>query len=364
MHAGSGAFWSKSYPILTPTSAPSMETSHSRRDLSIASEATHAASRGAERNLQISLRSSATELSAKLRCGCCTLQMPLVYAALKRRCWFVQPGSMCRNCSYFFFDNLPAGLVPGFRSPLGADAMQRNHKWVHDLLPCDLERVDAAGAAEAEDKELPGIDQDGVHHGVIGAKERIGAAGACPAAAAAASGDRWSASRSTRASTAAVADALGARQSIGTQAYVPAEELRACGVRHGQFAAADDDDDDDDDDSGGDSSCAEHSVPSWDKADPDFDDGTATPMPNRANVTAAAARSSRLSSALAPAADTVEQKHEVDNSTTLFKSRVLFARSDTWLIPPPPPPSPAPTAAAAAAAALLHLFSLSAHTLG
>ena len=239
--------------------------------------------------------------------------------------------------------------------------MQRNHKWLHDQLPCDLERVDAAEAAEADDKELPGIERGGVHHGVIGASERISAAAACPAAAAAASGDRWGASRSTRASTAAVADALGARQSIGTQAYVPAEELRACGVRHGQFAAADDDDDDD---SGGDSSCAEHSVPSWDKANPDFDDGTATPMPNHANVTAAAARSSRLSSALAPAADTVEQKHEVDNSTTLFKSRVLFARSDTWLIPPPPPPSPAPTAAAAAAAALLHLFSLSAHTLG
>ena len=214
--------------------------------------------------------------------------MPRVYAALKRRCWCtVQPDDMCRNCSYFFFDNLPAGLVPGYWSPLGADAMQRNHKWLHDELPCDLERVDAAGAAEAEDKELPGIERGGVHHGVVGAKERIGAAAACPAAAA---GDRWGASRSTRASTAAVADALGARQSIGTQAYVPAEELRACGVRHGQFAAADDDDDDD---SGGDSSCAEHSVPSWDKANPDFDDGTATPMPNHANVTAAAARKDR-----------------------------------------------------------------------
>ena len=74
-------------------------------------------------------------------------------------------------------------------------------------------------------------------------------------------------------------------------------------------------DDDDDDDSGGGSSCAEHSAPSWDKADPDFDDGTTTPMPIHANVTAAA-RSSRLSPALAPAADTVEQKHEVDKYDT------------------------------------------------
>ena len=285
--------------------------------------------------------------------------MPLVYAALKRRCWGVQPDDMCRNCSMIFFDNLPYGVVPGFWSPLGAEAMQRNHKWLHDQLPCDLERVDAAEAAEADDKELPGIEQDGGHRGAIGAKERIGAAAACPAAAAAASGDRWGASRSTRASTAAAADALGARQSIVTHAYVPAEELRASGYRYNHFAAADDDNDDDD--SGGGSSCAEHSVPSWDKADPDFDDGTATPMPNHANITAAA-RPSRLSPALAPAADTVEQKHEVDNSTTLFKTCVLFARSDTWLIPLPPPPSSAP--AAAAAAALLHLFSLSAHTLG
>ena len=90
-----------------PARRPWRRLTHSRRDLSIASEATHAASRGAERNLQISLRSSATELSAKLRCGCCTLQMPLVYAALKRRCWGVQPGDMCRNCSYFFWDTLP-----------------------------------------------------------------------------------------------------------------------------------------------------------------------------------------------------------------------------------------------------------------
>ena len=191
--------------------------------------------------------------------------------------------------------------------------MQRNHKWLHDQLPCDLERVDAAEAAEADDKELPGIEQDGGHRGAIGAKERIGAAAACPAAAAAASGDRWGASRSTRASTAAAADALGARQSIVTHAYVPAEELRASGYRYNHFAAADDDNDDDD--SGGGSSCAEHSVPSWDKADPDFDDGTTTPMPIHANVTAAA-RSSRLSLALAPAADTVEKKHEVDKYDT------------------------------------------------
>ena len=66
--------------------------------------------------------------------------MPRIYAALKRRCWTVQPGDMCRNCSYFFFDNLPAGLVPGYWSPLGAEAMQRARKWLHDQLPCDLER--------------------------------------------------------------------------------------------------------------------------------------------------------------------------------------------------------------------------------
>ena len=118
--------------------------------------------------------------------------MPRVYAAWKTRCWGVQPDDMCRNCSYFFFDNLPAGLVPGYWSPLGADAMQRNHKWLHDHLPCDLERVGPGG----EDKELPGIERDGGHRGVVGAKERIGAAAACPAAAAAAAGGGWGASRS------------------------------------------------------------------------------------------------------------------------------------------------------------------------
>ena len=220
--------------------------------------------------------------------------MPRIYAALNRRCWGVQPDDMCRNCSYFFFDNLPAGLVPGYWSPLGAEAMQRARKWLHDQLPCDLERVDAAEAAEADDKELPGIERGGVHHGVIGASERISAAAACPAAAAAATGGGWGASRSTRASTAAVTDALGARQSICTQAYVPAEEPRASGFRKGKFAAADDDDDDGGDSAGG-GSCADHSGPSWDKADLALDDGTTTPMPTCANVAAAVARSSRLS---------------------------------------------------------------------
>ena len=69
--------------------------------------------------------------------------MPRVYAAWKRRCWGVQPDDMCQNCAYFFFDNLPA--VPGYWSPLGADAMQRNHKWLHDQLSCDVKRVDVVG---------------------------------------------------------------------------------------------------------------------------------------------------------------------------------------------------------------------------
>ena len=62
-----------------------------------------------------------------------------------------------------FFDNLPPGLVSGFWSPLEHDRMERNHKYLHDKLPCDLERVGAA----ADDKELPGIDQDGVHIGAM-----------------------------------------------------------------------------------------------------------------------------------------------------------------------------------------------------
>ena len=134
--------------------------------------------------------------------------MPRVYAALKRRCWGVQPDNMCRNCSLIFLDNLPYGVVPGFWSPLKRDRMERNHKYLHDQLRCDLERVDAAGASEADDKELPGIERDGGHRGAIGASERIGAAAACPAAAAAATGGGWGASHSTRASTAAVTDAF------------------------------------------------------------------------------------------------------------------------------------------------------------
>ena len=106
--------------------------------------------------------------------------MPRVYAALKLRCWGAQPDNMCRNCSLIFLDNFPYGVVPGFWSPLKRDRMERNHKYLHDQLWCDLERVDAAGAGEADDKELPGIEQDGGHRGAIGAKERIGAAAACP----------------------------------------------------------------------------------------------------------------------------------------------------------------------------------------
>ena len=82
-----------------------------------------------------------------------------VYAAWKTRCWGVQPDDMCRNCSYIFFDNFPFGVVPSLWSPLEHDMMERSHKYLHDQLRCDLERVGVVGGAEADDKELSGIDQ-------------------------------------------------------------------------------------------------------------------------------------------------------------------------------------------------------------
>ena len=85
-----------------PARRPWDDSQSTRSHLNIASEATQPA--GGATCMQI--RSSAKELSQQSFCGCCTLQMTRVYAALKRRCWGVQPDNMCCNCSLIFFDNL------------------------------------------------------------------------------------------------------------------------------------------------------------------------------------------------------------------------------------------------------------------